>query len=77
MTCALADLNPGEVGIVEELLCEGDSRARFLDLGLVPETQVKVAYHGPMGDPTAYEIRGSLIAIRNEDARLIRVRRVS
>jgi len=75
--CTLADLKPGEAGVVAELLCEGDTRARFLDLGLVPETTVRVAYDGPLGDPTAYEIRGSLIAIRDEDAQFIRVRRVN
>lgn len=62
----LSSLQPGEAGRVLALRCEGFNRRRLLDLGLTPGTVVECAYPGPMGEPTAYMIRGALIALRSE-----------
>jgi ferrous iron transport protein A len=62
----LSSLQPGEAGRVRALRCEGFNRRRLLDLGLTPGTVVECAYPGPMGEPTAYLIRGALIALRSE-----------
>lgn len=40
----------------------------MLDLGLVNGTNVESLHKSPSGDPVAYYIRGSVIALRNEDA---------
>lgn len=61
-------LRPGEAGTVCLLLCEGSIRRRFLDIGLIPGTAVHCIGRSPLGDPTAYLVRGKLIAIRKEDA---------
>jgi len=50
------------------LYCNGSIRRRLLDLGLVPGTGVDVLFRSPAGNPTAYRIRGAVIALRNEDA---------
>lgn len=71
----LASLAPGEQGIVGDLSCEGLTRRRFLDLGLVPGTLVEVALRSPLGDPTAYLIRGSTIALRKDEANKISIRK--
>jgi Fe2+ transport system protein FeoA len=34
---------------------------------------VEAEMTGPMGDPTAYRVRGTLVALREEQARLIRI----
>lgn len=39
-----------------------------MDLGLVANTLVETIGKSPSGDPTAYYIRGAVIAIRDEDA---------
>ena len=41
-------------------------KERLSDLGLVPGTVVKVLQKSPLGDPTCYFIRGSVIALRQE-----------
>ncbi|GMQ57620.1 FeoA family protein [Vallitalea sediminicola] len=46
------------------LLADGITRRRLLDLGLVKDTPIKALYKSPCGDPVAYEIRGSVIALR-------------
>jgi len=53
--------------------CRGAQRRRLLDLGVVPGTVVTHELTGPGGDPTAYRIRGALIALRREQADLIHV----
>lgn len=57
--------------------CRGSERRRFLDLGLIPGTVVSAEFVSPSGEPTAYQIRGALIALRSEQAHKIYVRRVT
>ena len=64
----LADVVVGEKAIVLKLQCEGAYRRRLLDLGLVPGTEVRAAMKSPLGTPIAYDIRGSIFALRLEDA---------
>jgi ferrous iron transport protein A len=40
----------------------------MLDLGLVPGTIVESVRRSPAGDPTAYIIRGAVIALRSEES---------
>lgn len=63
----------GNLGKVLDINCEGDDRRRFLDLGVVKGTKIKPVLISPLGDPRAYEIRGSIIAFRKEDADKIEV----
>lgn len=58
---------------VENINCDGLDRRRFLDLGIINGTKLKPILKSPSGDPIAYEIRKSIIAIRSEDAKKIEV----
>lgn len=71
----LTMLNVGEVGCVVRISkgCRGLERRRLMDLGVVPGTLVEVEMVSPVGDPTAYRIRGSTIALRKEQANHIHV----
>ena len=71
----LNSLPIGETGIVQKLLSTGTQRHRMLDLGLVNGTPVEALQKSPSGDPTAYFIRGAVIALRSEDAGKILVER--
>jgi DtxR family transcriptional regulator, Mn-dependent transcriptional regulator len=46
----------------------GAERRRLMDMGLLPGTVIEPEMVSPSGDPTAYIIRGSLIALRKEQA---------
>jgi ferrous iron transport protein A len=46
-----------------------------MDLGIVPETPVCMEMRSAAGDPVAYRIRGSLIALRANLARHVHVLR--
>ena len=67
----LTDLMPGQSGIVKALHCNGDIRRRFQDIGITPGTYITCVTVSPLNDPTAYLIKETLIAIRQEDAKCI------
>ena len=69
----LDELPLNSIGTVDTLYCEGAIRRRLLDLGIVKGTKVIPILKSPCGDPTAFVIRGSTIALRKEDANLIEV----
>jgi DtxR family Mn-dependent transcriptional regulator len=71
----LDSLSPGESGVVTGIssLTRGTERRRLFDLGVIPGTVISVEMDNPSGDPTAYRIRGTVIAFRNSQARLIKV----
>jgi len=59
---------------VVRLLVSDHVRRRLLDIGLVPATTVTAVRRSAAGDPTAYLIRGALIALRREQASKVMVR---
>ena len=72
----LAETKPGEISTVLGLspACAGAQRQRLLDLGFVPGTEIVTEMKSPTGEPTAYLVRGTMIALRREQARLVTVR---
>jgi DtxR family Mn-dependent transcriptional regulator len=75
----LANLEKGVVAEVVEIdpHCRGFSRRRLMDLGLTPGAKVSVILDNTFGDPRAFRIRDTTIALRAEQARLIWVRPVA
>ena len=71
----LCNLPLNTIGIIDNLNCSGNIRRRLLDLGLVKGTQIIPVLKSPSGDPTAYEIRKTLIALRKEDSTLINLKK--
>jgi len=51
----------------------GNLRRRILDLGFSVGSKVVSAFKSPAGDPVAYIVRGTVIALRNEDAEKIKI----
>jgi DtxR family Mn-dependent transcriptional regulator len=52
---------------------QGFTRRRLLDLGLTPGVPVTAEMRSLFGDPTAYRVRGALIALREDQARHVLV----
>ena len=67
----LNELNLNKIGYIKNLKCSDSVKRRLLDLGLTPGTKILPVLVSPSGDPTAFEFRGTLIAIREEDTKLI------
>ena len=60
-------LKPGETGVVGRAGFPRDRAAELMRLGLAPGTAVRCLRRSPLGDPTAYVIRGTVFALRAED----------
>lgn len=78
-TDTLASLDLGEAGRIVAISprCRGIERRRMMDLGFVPGSVVAAELISPGGDPTAYRVRGAMIALRREQAQMIGIQRMT
>ena len=76
-TLHLSELAVGESCRVAELDITGQLRSRLSDLGLVKGTRVTCVLESISGDPTAFLIRGSVIALRSDVTSRILCRKVT
>lgn len=67
----LSQLAPGKCAQVADIFTTGTMRRRLMDLGLTRHTKVMCLGRSPLGDPSAYLIRGAVIAIRAKDSQNI------
>ncbi|NUK29433.1 ferrous iron transport protein A [Parageobacillus sp. VR-IP] len=65
----LSDSEPGERFRIAKLDINDDiMKRRLLDLGFVPGCEVAVLQKSPLGDPTAYRVCNTTIALRKEES---------
>ena len=69
----LNQLKPGERAVIVAVGGEGPLRLRFLDMGLIPRTEVVLQKVAPMGDPIEIRIRGYELTLRVDEAKWIEV----
>ncbi|NJN27729.1 MAG: ferrous iron transport protein A [Cyclobacteriaceae bacterium] len=71
----LSELIPGQTATIKSISddCQGVERQRLMDLGFVPGSLVEVEMRSPWSDPTAYRIKGGLIALRKNQACKIQI----
>ncbi len=58
----------GERAVIDKINLSGGMRRRLFDLGFVGGTLVECVGKSPLGDPSAYLVRGTVIALRAVDA---------
>lgn len=63
----LSELSPGEKLTITKLEIDGTMRRRLLDLGFVPGFVVEMIQKSPLGDPVAFRVSGTTIALRREE----------
>ena len=75
MNClhSLNEMEPGQKTRIKEVRSHGSIRRRLLDIGLIENTEVECLGRSPGGDPSAFLIRGAVIALRCEDCRDIMI----
>lgn len=67
----LSEIQPGECAIVTGMEPFAKMRRRIQDLGIIPGTRIACVRKSPLGDPCAYLVRRTVIALRKADARQI------
>lgn len=69
----LCTLAYGETAVIASIYLHGAIRQRLQDLGWIPGTAIRRLHTAGSGDPTAYAVRGGVIALRRCDAKMILV----
>lgn len=72
----LAEIKEGESAILTEIGGAGALRQHFLDMGLIPGTQVTYVKAAPMGDPIEYRIWDYELTLRLSEAEQIQITNV-
>jgi DtxR family Mn-dependent transcriptional regulator len=75
----LSDLGEDRTAEVVDLdeACQGFSRRRLMDLGFTSGARIRPSLSTFAGDPRAYEVRGTTIALRRDQASQVLVRPVA
>ncbi|MEW6506627.1 MAG: metal-dependent transcriptional regulator [Bacteroidota bacterium] len=73
----LSNIEEGEEAVIMALskALRGQQRRRMLDFGIVPGTTIKARLKSLSGNPTAYELRGTTIALRKNHSDKIFIKR--
>ena len=67
----LSQTKVGEVKKIIKVLEGGVLKHRLFEMGIVPETKIKIIKIAPLGDPYIIEVRSYLLALRKEIIDLI------
>jgi len=70
----LKELKTGQSALIEAVGGEGALRQHFLDMGVIPGTEITLVKLAPMGDPMEFRIRGYELTLRAADAAEIEAR---
>ena len=69
------DLPAGQTAIVDSVGGTGALRQHFLDMGLIPGTEIKMLGAAPMGDPLKILVQGYSLTLRVAEAHQIQIRK--
>ncbi len=69
----LDELAVGKSCVITAVGGEGETRRHFLDMGMIPGTEVTVVKYAPMGDPMELTLHGYELALRVADAKKIEI----
>lgn len=72
----LNELKIGQTCRVISVGGEGALRQHFLDMGIIPETEIKVVKFAPMGDPMQIRLQGYDLTLRIGDAANVEVEKI-
>ena len=72
----LKEMKVGQSAVITAVGGQGGLRLRFLDMGLIPRTEVTLIKTAPMGDPIEIRLRGYELTLRLDEAQWIEVKPV-
>ena len=70
----LSELPVNAEAVVAEVNCADRLRDRVMNMGIVKDAQIRPVFTAPFGDPVAYAVKNTMIALRRRDSRDIMVR---
>ena len=67
----LADVGPGFSGTIRDVVGDEATCVQLMETGFTPGQPVRLVATSPLGDPLAFALRGTVIALRRREARCI------
>ena len=64
----LSEMKVGEEGKISRVGGSGQAHRRILDMGVIPQTMVKVERIAPLGDPIWIRVKGYQLSLRKNEA---------
>lgn len=72
----LSNLKKNESGVIYEIRLSGSIKRRLTDMGMTPDTTIKMLRLAPLGDPIEFRVLNCNISIRKKDAKKILIHKV-
>ena len=72
----LSDLKKGQNAVITSVGGEGALRQHFLDMGLIPGSEVTLVKFAPLGDPMEIQVHGYELSLRLAEAAQVGVRNI-
>lgn len=70
---SLDKLKPGEIGYIKSVDTEKSQKIRLSEIGFTENTRVETLLRSPCGDPLAFLVKDTVVALRGVDAEKINV----
>lgn len=72
----LRDVSAGERARINAMCVNGGMRRRLLDMGFIDGAEVTCLFCGMSGEPAAFLINGTVVALREEEMRGVEVAKI-
>lgn len=69
----LDQLVVGQSAVVDTISGEDEISLRLMEMGLVPETGLRVIGTAPLGDPIELDVRGYRLSLRRAEAQRVQI----
>ncbi|OQX65717.1 MAG: iron transporter FeoA [Desulfococcus sp. 4484_242] len=64
----MREMSDNQGGVIKKVSATGDMGRRLREMGLVPETAIKIQGRAPLRDPVAVKLRDFVLTLRNNEA---------
>jgi len=64
----MREMSDNQGGVIKKVSATGDMGRRLREMGLVPETPIKIQGRAPLRDPVAVKLRDFVLTLRNNEA---------
>jgi len=72
---SIADLLEGEKGVIKDV-SHDDIPLKLIEMGCLPGNEVLLIQRAPFNDPICLKINGSVLAIRENIAQMVKISKV-
>ena len=63
----MRQMSDNQVGVIKKVSATGEMGRRLREMGLVPETDIKIQGRAPLRDPVAIKLRDFVLTLRNTE----------